>query len=73
MSFFAAQRKPSQTREKHFPLIDMPEGTVFYTMSVYFLAAKVTKTRCTLTRALLVTLAGTVESVVLAGWMGKEL
>lgn len=43
--------------------------TVFYTMSVYFLAAKVSKTRYTLTGALLATLAGTVASVVLAGWM----
>ena len=43
--------------------------TVFYTMSVYFLAAKVTKTRYTLTGALLATLAGTVASVVFAGWM----
>ena len=41
--------------------------TVFYTMSVYFLAAKVTKTRHTLTGALLATLAGTIASVVLAG------
>ena len=41
--------------------------TVFYTMSVYFLAAKVTKTRYTLSGALLATLAGTVASVVLAG------
>lgn len=43
--------------------------TVFYTMSVYFLAAKVTKTRYTLTGALLSTLAGTIASVVLAGMM----
>lgn len=43
--------------------------TVFYTMSVYFLAARVTKTRYTLTGALLATLAGTVASVVLAGMM----
>ncbi len=43
--------------------------TVFYTMSVYFLAAKVTKTRYTLAGALLATLAGTVASVVLAGMM----
>jgi len=43
--------------------------TVFYTMSVYFLAAKVTKTRYTLAGALLATLAGTVASVVLAGRM----
>lgn len=41
--------------------------TVFYTMSVYFLAAKVTKTRHTLSGALLATLAGTIASVVLAG------
>ena len=38
-------------------------------MSVYFLAAKVTKTRFTLAGALLATLAGTVMSVVLARWM----
>ena len=43
--------------------------TVFYTMSVYFLAAKVTKTRYTLKGALLATLAGTVASVVLAGML----
>ncbi len=43
--------------------------TLFYTMSVYFLAAKVTKTRYTLAGALLATLAGTIASVVLAGWM----
>lgn len=43
--------------------------TVFYTMSVYFLAAKVTKTRYTLTGALLATLAGTVASVVLTRMM----
>ena len=43
--------------------------TVFYTMSVYFLAAKVTKTRHTLTGALLATLAGTIASVVLANML----
>ncbi len=41
--------------------------TVFYTMSVYFMAAKVKKTRFTLTGALLATLAGIVASVWLAG------
>ena len=41
--------------------------TIFYTMSVYFLAAKVTKTRYTLTGALISTLAGIIASVVLAG------
>lgn len=43
--------------------------TIFYTMSVYFMAAKVTKTRWTLAGALVSTLAGIVASVVLAGWM----
>ncbi len=43
--------------------------TIFYTMSVYFLAAKVTKTRYTLTGALISTLAGIIASVVLAGMM----
>ncbi len=41
--------------------------TIFYTMSVYFLAAKVTKTRHTLKGALFATLAGIIASVVLAG------
>lgn len=43
--------------------------TIFYTMSVYFIAAKVTKTRYTLTGALLATLGGTIASVILAGLM----
>ncbi|MBQ7066222.1 MAG: spore maturation protein [Lachnospiraceae bacterium] len=43
--------------------------TIFYTMSVYFMAAKVTKTKYTLTGALLSTLAGTVASVILAKMM----
>ncbi len=43
--------------------------TVFYTMSVYFMAAKVTKTRWTLAGAMLSTLAGLVASVVIAGLM----
>lgn len=43
--------------------------TVFYTMSVYFMTAKITKTRYTLTGALLTTLAGTIASVILAGMM----
>lgn len=41
--------------------------TVFYTMSVYFMAAKVKKTRYTLPGALLATVAGIVASVWLAG------
>lgn len=40
--------------------------TLFYTMSVYYMAAKVTKTRYTLAGALWATLAGTIMSVVLA-------
>jgi len=43
--------------------------TVFYTMSVYFMAAKVSKTRWTLAGALLSTLAGVTMSVILAGMM----
>lgn len=43
--------------------------TIFYTMSVYFLAAKVTKTRYTLAGALLSTLVGTIASVILAGML----
>lgn len=43
--------------------------TLFYTMSVYYMAAKVTKTRYTLSGALLATLAGTAASVILAGLM----
>ena len=40
---------------------------IFYTMSVYYLAARVTKTRWTLAGALAATLAGIVASVVIAG------
>lgn len=43
--------------------------TIFYTMSVYFIAAKVTKTRYTLSGALAATLGGLIASVVLAGMM----
>ncbi len=43
--------------------------TIFYTMSVYFMTAKVTKTRYTLAGALLATLTGTIASLILAGWM----
>ena len=43
--------------------------TVFYTMSVYFLAAKVTKTRYTLAGALTATVAGIAASMLLALWM----
>lgn len=40
--------------------------TVFYTMSVYYMAAKVTKTRWTLAGALISTGAGVVASVILS-------
>lgn len=41
--------------------------TIFYTMSVYFLAAKVTKTRYTLKGALFSTAVGIAASIFLAG------
>ena len=40
--------------------------TVFYTMSVYFMSAKIKKTRWTLSGAMLATIAGTIASVLLA-------
>lgn len=43
--------------------------TIFYTMSVYFVAAHVKKSRYTLAGALIATLAGTIMSVILAAWM----
>lgn len=50
-------------------LIDTLAETCFYTMSVYYMAAKVTKTRWTLSGALMATAAGIAASVVLAGMM----
>ena len=41
--------------------------TIFYTMSVYFMTAKIKKTRYTLTGALIATLAGLIASVWLVG------
>ena len=43
--------------------------TIFYTLSVYFMTAKVTKTRFTLPGALIATFAGLAASVVLAAGM----
>ena len=43
--------------------------TVFYTMSVYFMAVKIKKTRWTLTGAMIATIAGTIASILLAGQM----
>ena len=42
--------------------------TIFYTMSVYFMTAKVTKTRYTLAGALFATLAGIAMSMLLTGF-----
>lgn len=39
--------------------------TIFYTMSVYFMTARVTKTRWTLAGALISTLAGIIASVIM--------
>lgn len=39
--------------------------TIFYTMSVYFMTARVTRTRYTLAGALFATLAGIIASVLL--------
>ncbi len=43
--------------------------TIFYTMSVYFLSVKITKTRWTLAGALLASLAGIVVSIILGIYM----
>lgn len=43
--------------------------TIFYTMSVYFMTAKVTKSRWTLKGALISTFVGIIVSVVIAGIM----
>ncbi len=45
--------------------------TIFYTMSVYCMAAKVKKSRYTLSGALLATFAGVAASIFLAGLMWK--
>ena len=45
--------------------------TVFYTMSVYFMTAKVTKSRWTLAGAMLSTISGLLASVILAGAIVK--
>ncbi|MGI6095254.1 MAG: spore maturation protein [Lachnospiraceae bacterium] len=45
--------------------------TIFYTMSVYFIAARVKKTRYTLPGAFLATMAGIAASVWLAGMMQR--
>lgn len=46
--------------------------TIFYTMSVYFMTAKVKKTRYTLTGALIATLSSVTASVIIAGFMSAK-
>lgn len=43
--------------------------TIFYTMSIYFMSVKITKTRYTLPGALIATLAGVIISIWLATFM----
>ena len=43
--------------------------TIFYTMSVYYMAIGITKTRWTLAGAFLATVAGLIMSMLLAGCM----
>lgn len=45
--------------------------TIFYTMSVYFMTAKVTKSRYTLAGALIATFAGIAASVILVMFMSN--
>lgn len=47
--------------------------TIFYTMSVYFMTARVTKTRYTLAGALFATFAGLAASVALAKLMSGQI
>ncbi len=41
--------------------------TVIYTMTIYYMSVKVTKTRWTLPGAMFATIAGTIASVVITG------
>ena len=52
-------------QKKYCPMTE----TIFYTMSVYFMAAKVTKTRYVLAGGLVTTLVSVVASVLLARGM----
>ena len=47
--------------------------TIFYTMSIYFMTAKVTKTRYTLGGALLATFAGLIASLILGGMLWQNV
>lgn len=67
---FLLYRGNRPRRGKVFPPNDAIPETCFYTMSVYYLAAKVTKTRYTLPGALLSLAASAVMSLFLAARMG---
>ena len=47
--------------------------TIFYTMSIYFMTAKVTKTRYTLSGALFATFAGLIASLILGGMLWQNV
>ena len=67
--FLLHRGNQSQTGKSISPLDTIP-GTCFYTMSVCYLAAKVTKTRYTLPSVLLSLTASAVMSLLLARGMG---
>lgn len=69
MPFSVGRENRQKIETKKFPPIDAITETCFYTMSVYYLAAKVTKTRYTLPGALLSLAASAVMSLMLARWM----
>ena len=66
MSFSVVRENRKKLKQKKFPPIDIVAETCFYTMSVYYLAAKVTRTRYTLSGALLSLAASAIMSVILA-------
>lgn len=56
---------PDSTLGKTVSLMGSCTETIFYTMSVYYMSIKVSKTRWTLAGALVATMAGLVASVIL--------
>mgnify|MGYP000642294429 CR=1 FL=1 len=63
------QHGPDSTIGLTASLILSSTETIFYTLSVYYIAAKVQKTRYTLPGALLATLSGIIASTVIANLM----
>ena len=57
---------PDSLYGKTVSLMGSCTETIFYTMSVYFMSVKVSKTRWTLPGALVATMAGIIASVILA-------